>query len=72
MSDRGAVRTDGERGRAILRLKAAVSEQRRLRDTHKAAKDAGNELAVDAALLGADEEVAARERWIKSVDDHDY
>jgi hypothetical protein len=73
MSDRvPAVQTEGERGRAVQRLKAAVSRQRRLLDAHEAAKDTRDELAVDAALRVADDDVAARERWLQSVDDHDY
>jgi hypothetical protein len=43
-----------------------------LRDAHEAAKDRTDELPVNAALRVADEEVAARERWLKSVDDRDY
>ena len=73
MSDRDlAVQTEGERGRAVHRLKAAVSRQRRLLDAHEAAKGTGDELAADAALRVADDDVAARERWLRSVDDHNY
>jgi hypothetical protein len=71
MSDRSA-QTQGERGRALERLKAAVSKQSRLRDAHNAVKDTHDQLAVNAALHVADGEVAARERWLESVDDHDY
>jgi hypothetical protein len=73
MSDRDRVaQADGEHGHAVQRLKSAVFKQSRLRDAHEAAKDTPDELAVDAALHVADGEVAARERWLKSVDDHDY
>jgi hypothetical protein len=73
MSDRDrAVQTEGERGRAVARLKVAVSKQSRVRDAHEAAKDSTDELTVNAALRVADDEVAARERWLESVDDHAY
>ena len=73
MSDRDSVvRTEGERGRAVQRLKSAVSRQTRLRDAHEAAQDARDELAVGAALRVADDDVAARERWLQAVDDHNY
>ncbi len=73
MSDREpAVQTEGERGRAVQRLNVAVSRQGRLRDEHEEAKDTRDELAVDAALRVADDDVAARERWLQSVDDNDY
>jgi hypothetical protein len=73
MSDRDRDRqTEGEHGRAVQKLNTAVSNQHRLRDAHEAAKDTPQELAVNTALLVADDEVAARERWLESVDDHDY
>jgi hypothetical protein len=73
MTDRDSVAwTAGERGRAVERLKSAVSRQRRLRDAHEAANDTRDELAVSAALRIADDDVAARERWLHAVDDHDY
>jgi hypothetical protein len=73
MSDRDpAMQVGGERGRAVERLMAAVSNQRRLREEHQAAKDTVAEVTIDASLRTADEQVAARERWLKSVDDNDY
>jgi len=73
MSDRvPPVQTEGERGRAVLRLKEAVSRQRSLLDAHEAAKGTRDEPAVNAALSVAGDDVAARERWLRSVDDHDY
>ena len=73
MSDRDlAVQTEDERGRAVQRLKAAVSRQRRLLDEHEAAKGTSDELGVDTALRAADDDIAARERWLRSVDDHEY
>lgn len=67
-----AQQAGGERGRAVDRLMAAVSQQSRLREEHQEAKDTADEVAVDASLRGADEQVAARERWLRSVDDHAY
>jgi hypothetical protein len=72
MSDRSPARQPGERGRAIERLMAAVSQQSRLREEHQVAKDSTGEMIVDASLRAADEQVVARERWLKAVDDHDY
>jgi hypothetical protein len=43
-----------------------------VRDEYEAARDTAAEPAVDASLRVADEQVAARERWLASVDDHDY
>ena len=52
----------GEHERAVERLSAAKEEQRRARDRAD----------TDASLRGADDEVAARERWLRAVDDHNY
>jgi hypothetical protein len=43
-----------------------------LRDAHESAKDTRGDVTTDAALRTADDEVAAREQWLKSVDDHDH
>jgi hypothetical protein len=73
MSERNAaMHTVEERGHAVERLKAAVSQQSRLRKEHQAAKDTTGDLTAGVSLRSADEQVAARERWLKSVDDHDY
>ena len=52
----------GEHERAVERLSAAKEEQRRVhgRDDDK------------VSLRSADDEVAARERWLRAVDDHNY
>jgi hypothetical protein len=67
-----ASRDEGERGRAVQRLQAAVAERGRARDVRKSAEDAPDEIEASASLRAADDQVAARERWLKSVDDHDY
>jgi hypothetical protein len=67
-----AAQEEGEHGRAVQRLKEAVTQQRRLRDEHRPARDTPAEVTVDASLIAADDQVAARERWLKSVDEHDY
>src|SRR2546430_17231612 len=73
MLERGRVaRAGGSSGRGVQQLKMALSQQSRLRDEHEAAKDSRDELTVGAALGVADDEVAARERWLRSVDDYDY
>jgi hypothetical protein len=69
-ADQGA--QAGERGRAAGRLDEAVALRSRLRDERETARDTPNELKVDAALRVADDQVAARERWLESVDDHNY
>jgi hypothetical protein len=72
MSDRHRAHTEGERGRAVARLQAAVSKRSRLRHAHESAKGTRGDVTTDASLRTADHEVAAREQWLKSVDDHDY
>jgi hypothetical protein len=72
MSDRDQGARTGERGRAAGRLDEAVALRSRLRDERESARDTPNELTADAALRVADDQVAARERWLESVDDHNY
>ena len=52
----------GEHERAVERLSAAKEEQRRVRDRAD----------TEVSLRSADDEVAARERWLRAVDDHNY
>ena len=63
---------DGEHGRATRLLEVAISHQGRLREAHEAAQDTRYDMTVDAALRVANDEVAARERWLRSVDDQAY
>lgn len=73
MSNRhGPSLIEGERGRAVERLQTAVTQRSRLRDERETVKNTPNEADVNASLIAADDQVVARERWLKSVDDHDY
>ena len=63
---------EGERVRAVQLLQVAVAERSRLHDERETAGNMHDDVALDAGLYVADNEVAARERWLKSVDDHDY
>jgi hypothetical protein len=70
MSSRHLASSDaGERGRAVERLRAAVVERNR---THKSLEstDRSDDVQASASLRAADQQVAAREAWLKSVDDH--
>jgi hypothetical protein len=67
-----AAPADAEHGRARQRLDEAVSLRSRLRDDRATANDTADALKVDAALQAVDDQVAARERWLASVEDHEY
>jgi hypothetical protein len=67
-----AAPTEGERGPAVGRLESAVSLRSRLRAEREAATDTPREVTADTALRLAEDQVAARERWLQSVDDHNY
>ena len=56
---------DSERGRSVERLRAAVAERRRLDE----AGDRPDAIEVTTARYAADDQVAARKRWLESVDD---
>jgi hypothetical protein len=70
MSDRDRPsQAGGERELALKRLDGALAEESRLRDQrHNTPRD----LDADAALQTASDQVGARERWLESVDDHNY
>ena len=53
--------------RASQRLRAAIAEQDRLTYLHEAAVGTSGEASADAARRGADEQVAARDAWLKWV-----
>ena len=73
MSSRNLASSDkGARGRAVQRLLAAVAERGRVRDARESASDTPDDVEASASLRAVDDEVVARERWLKAVDDHDY
>ena len=61
-----------EHDRAAQRLEAALAEQHRLGDRYAAATGRPADLTAEVALHAADQEVAARETWLKWVDDEGY
>jgi hypothetical protein len=65
-------RNDGERSRAIDRLRAAVAERGRAHQASEAAAGSKNDIAASVSLHVATDEVAARKRWLKSVKDQEY
>jgi hypothetical protein len=67
-----ASRDKDARGRAVQRLRAAVAERGRALEARESASDTSNDVEASASLQAADDEVVARERWLKAVDDHDY
>ena len=62
----------GEHERAAQRLDAAKEEQSRVRGERDGAQGTAGDPHKEASLRVADNEVAARERWLKAVDDNDY
>jgi glycerol-3-phosphate O-acyltransferase len=57
---------------AVRRLRDAVAEQARLKDLHEAARGTAGEASADAARHGADQQVTARDAWLRWVDDDGY
>jgi hypothetical protein len=57
---------------ALGRVEEASLERSRLRDEHQRAKGSSSELQADMAARAADNEVAARERWLQWVEERDY
>ena len=58
--------------RATQRLEAALVEQAALGDRFDAAVGTSSELRAYAGLRAAGDQVAAREAWLKWVDDEAY
>ena len=58
--------------RARERVDAAAGESSRLRDEHEQAKGTPGELDAHASLEAANQEVAARKRWLQWVEERDY
>jgi len=55
---------------AVVRLETALVEQTRSGGRYRSALGTTNELGAYVWLQGASDEVAAREAWLDSVDDH--
>jgi hypothetical protein len=53
-------------------LRAALAEQRRSIERYRAATGRHGHLVAEVALHAADQEVAAREAWLRWVDDEHY
>jgi hypothetical protein len=54
---------------AVRRLRAAIADQDRLTYRHEAAVGTAGEAAADADRRGANEQVTARDAWLRWVDD---
>ena len=61
-----------EHDRAERRLGAALAEQHRSRERYDAAVGRSAHLLAAVALHAADQEVAARDAWLRWVDDDGY
>jgi hypothetical protein len=61
-----------EHDRAAERLDAALAEQGRLTGCREEATGTPSELSADVQLHAADEQVAAREAWLRWIDDDGY
>jgi hypothetical protein len=73
LTSRGATsRANQEHASGVRRLDEAVAEQARSRDQREAVQGTSGELEANASLRAADEQVAARERWLEWVGDHNY
>jgi hypothetical protein len=58
--------------RARARVDVAAGESSRLHDEHERAKGTPRELDAQASLEAANQEVAARKRWLQWAEDCDY
>lgn len=70
MSNRVLPSEEGERVHAVQRLQSAEAEQSRLRREREGDQDAPEDAKAAASLRTADDQVVARKRWLKSVEDH--
>ena len=61
-----------EHDRAERRLGAALAEQRRSRERYDAAVGGSAHLLAAVGLHAADQDVAARDAWLRWVDDDRY
>jgi len=62
----------GTRADAHERVYAASAERSRLGGEHENAKGTSRELEADVLLRAANDEVAARERWLRWIEERDY
>ena len=63
---------DDAHAQAVERVDAASAERSRLRDAHERAMGTSSDLQASASLRAANDEVAARERWLQWVEDERY
>ena len=61
-----------EHDSAVQRLDAALDEQYRMTGSHEAARGTSAELPAEVQRRAADQEVVARETWLKWVDDDGF
>ena len=61
-----------EHDRAVQRLTAAVTEEERLTVRFTAALGTSAERSADVAVHAASQHVAARDAWLKWIDDASY
>jgi hypothetical protein len=58
--------------RALERVDTAANERSRIHDECERARGTSRELQADTSLRAANDEVAARERWLRWVEERDY
>ena len=61
----------GERERAVQKLNEVVAERRRLREQQGPRPSPAGQMETSLAMQAADQQVAARERWLNAVDEWD-
>jgi hypothetical protein len=66
-----AAQPQDEHERAVERLDAASRQRDRLHHERQAAGEAATDVSADASSRAADDEVAARERWLEWVDERE-
>jgi hypothetical protein len=63
---------DDAHARALEHVDLASTERACLNDDHESAKGTSRELHADVQLRAANDEVAARERWLHWIEERDY
>ena len=64
-------KAESERARALKRLNEVVAERSHLRELQTTAKRTSGEVGAAVLLRAADEQVVARQRWLKLVDEQE-